>query len=103
MINQIRNEVHAILEIHSPTKIEKLFRGMQCNYFTEIDAHGYSITEDWEDCFEIEQSITRLILTHWRSNSNFQYQFNKAFGVEDSLTVKEVSIFFVQEYMIDNY
>lgn len=103
MINQIRKEVDDILEIHSNTKIEKLLRGMKCNYFTEIDAHGYSITEDWEDCFEIEQSINRLIVSYWRSNSDFLYQFNKAFGITDSLTVKEVSIFFVQEYMIDNY
>jgi hypothetical protein len=103
MINQIRYEVNEILQVHSSIKIEKLLRGMQCNYFTEIDAHGYSTTEDWEDCFEIEQSITRLIVKYWRSNSDFLYQFNKAFNLTDSLTVKEVSIFFVQEYMIDNY
>ena len=103
MINKIRNDVNEILEIHSLIKIEKLLRGMKCNYFTEIDAHGYSITEDWEDCFEIEQSITRLIVKYWRSNSDFLYQFNKEFNITESLTVKEVSIFFVQEYMIDNY
>jgi hypothetical protein len=102
MINQIRSDVDEILKIHSPQKVEKLLRGMQCNYFTEIDAHGYSITEDWEDCFEIEQSITRLIVKYWRQNSDFLYQFNKAFNVKENLTVKEVSIFFVQEYLIDN-
>jgi hypothetical protein len=102
MINQLKNEIYQILEINSPIKIEKLFRGMQCNYFTEIDAHGYSITEDWEDCFDIEREITRLILKYWRDNSDFLYQFNKAYNLNNSLNVKEVSIFFVQGYMIDN-
>lgn len=102
MINELRNEIHNILENYSRIKVEKLFRGMQCNYFTEIDANGYSITEDWEDCFYIERSISQLILHYWRNNSDFLYQFNKAYNLNNSLNVKEVSIFFVQEYMIDN-
>jgi hypothetical protein len=102
MIGNFLNEVNSILNKYSETKIDKLLRGMQCNYFTETDAAGNDTTEDWEDCFEIEKKLNNIVMQHLYIFSNFIQEFKRNYSgfyeINEIPTIKSVSVIAVKLY-----
>jgi hypothetical protein len=102
MIVNFIKEVNYILNKYSESKIDKLLRGMQCNYFTETDASGNDTTEDWEDCFEIEKKLNSIVMQYLYTNTNFIQEFKRQFAefyeINEIPTIKSVSVITVKLY-----
>ena len=102
MIVNFLNEVNSVLKKYSETKIDKLLRGMQCNYFTETDAAGNDTTEDWEDCFNIEKKLNSIVYEYFFYNNNFIKDFQRQYGgfyeINEIPTIKSVSVIAVKLY-----
>lgn len=102
MILNFLNEVNQVLNNYPETKIDKLLRGMQSNYFTETDSSGNEITEDWEDCFSIEKKLNSIVFQYVYTNTNFIKDFKRQYGsfyeINEIPTIKSVSVIAVKLY-----
>jgi len=102
MVVNFLNEINSVLKHYSDQKIDKLLRGMECNYFTETDALGNDITEDWENCFDIEKKLNSIVFQYTYTNTNFIKDFKKQYGrfydVSEIPTIKSVSVIAVKLY-----
>jgi hypothetical protein len=104
MLSNFYKEMYAILAPIPKSKIEKMIRGMQSNFFEDRDANGNLTTEDWEDTFDIHKKLNSISFQYSLSHPTFMAIWKKThsefYEDENVITIKSISI--VTAYLFAN-